>query len=184
MIDDENITPEEQHTAEVQGLFIQYLPVVRSYILSMLPNFSLADDVAQETFLVVSRKATDFDLETSFPAWVKTIARLKTLEAIRRERGRHVFLSEEVLDALSLGEEGEFPQASEVENKIELLNACIEDLAPQAKRSIEYRYRRDLPPPQIAEMMECSVQSVHVTLSRARVFLRECIRRKSQVLNP
>lgn len=168
-------TPEETHTAAVQGLFVQYLPAVRGYILSMIPDFSQADDVVQEVFLVVTRKAGDFALGTSFPAWVKTIARFKALEAIRAGRGRYECLSEEALDALAAEREG-FPESSD--ERLRLLAACMERLAPQARRSIELRYRNDHLPPEIARVMGCGVQSVNVTLSRARAFLRECVLRK------
>ncbi|MGE9267582.1 MAG: sigma factor, partial [Verrucomicrobiales bacterium] len=78
---------EEAHTLAVQRLFIQYQPAIRGYIMVMIADFSLAEDVLQEVFLVVTRKAADFKMGTSFPAWVKTIARFKCLEAIRA-RGR------------------------------------------------------------------------------------------------
>ncbi len=168
-------TPEELHTTEVQGLFIKYQPVVRGYVLSMVPDFSMADDVMQETFLVVSRKAANFEIGSSFPAWVKTIARFKVLEAIRANRGRHDYLSEEVIDALSF-ENHEFP--TEVDHRLGLLAECIEQLAPQAKRSILFRYHNDHRPPEIASRMGCTTQSVNVMLSRARTFLRECVLRR------
>lgn len=166
---------DEDHTAAVQGLFVQYQPAVRSYLLSMIPDFSLADDLMQEVFLVVTRKASSFELGTSFPAWVKTIARFKALEAIRAGRNRFESLSEDVLEALG-AEQSEFPAQSD--ERLLLLSACIKELAPQAKRSIELRYRNEHLPPEIAHLMGCTVQSVNVTLSRARVFLRECVTRK------
>lgn len=165
----------EAHTTMVQGLFIKYQPVVRGFVLSMVPDFSLADDIMQETFLVVTRKAASFEEGTSFPAWVKTIARFKALEAIRTHRGRHEFLSEEVLEALG-AEQHEFP--GQVDERLGHLAACIEELAPQAKRSILFRYRNEHRPPEIASRMGCTIQSVNVTLSRARAFLRECVLRK------
>lgn len=165
----------DSHTTAVQGLFLQYQPVVRGYILSIVPDFSLADDVMQETFLVVTRKATSFELGTSFPAWVKTIARFKALEAIRAGKGRFESLSEEVIDVLSF-ERHDF--CSNVDERLQHLATCIEELAPQAKRSIKLRYRNDHLPPEIARHMSCTVQSINVTLSRARAFLRECVLRK------
>ncbi len=168
-------TREEAHTAAVQGLFVQYQPAVRSYILSMIPDFSLADDVMQEVFLVVTRKAASFELGTSFPAWVKTIARFKALEAIRARRNRFESLSEDVLEALG-AEQREFP--AQTDERLGLLAECIRELAPQARRSIDFRYRNDHLPPEIAGLMGCTVQSVNVTLSRARSFLRECVLRK------
>ncbi len=168
-------TREEAHTAAVQGLFVQYQPAVRSYILSMIPDFSLADDVMQEVFLVVTRKAAGFELGTSFPAWVKTIARFKALEAIRAGSNRFESLSEEVLEALG-SEQQDLPVRTD--ERLGLLAACIGELAPQARRSIELRYRNDHLPPEIARLMGCTVPSVNVTLSRARAFLRECVLRK------
>lgn len=169
------MSQEEAHTAAVQGLFLQFQPAVRGYVLSMIPDFSLADDVMQEIFLVVTRKAASFEIGTSFPAWVKTIARFKALEAIRAGRSRGEALSEEVLEALG-AERSEF--RSDTDERLTLLASCLQELAPQARRSIDLRYKQDHLPPQIAGLMGCTVQSVNVTLSRARAFLRECVLRK------
>lgn len=170
---DSSSNHEGDHTAKVQGLFVQYQPAIRGFILSMIPDFSTADDVMQETFLTVTKKASSFEIGTSFSAWVKTIARFKALEAIRARKFES--LSEEVLEALST-EPREF--AGNSDERILLLRGCLEELAPQARRSIDYRYRNEHMPPQIAGLMGCTVQSVNVTLSRARTFLRECVQRK------
>jgi len=164
------------HTEAVQRLFLQHQPAIRSYILSMIPDFSLTDDVMQEVFLVITRKADSFTLGSSFPAWVKTIARFKALEAIRSTRGsRFETLSEEVMEALGAEQRG-FP--GQTDERLCLLADCLGQLAPQARRSIEFRYRNDHLPTEIANLMGCTVQSVNVTLSRARAFLRECVMQK------
>ncbi|GAA5483145.1 sigma-70 family RNA polymerase sigma factor [Haloferula sargassicola] len=170
-------TPDERQTAAVQGLFLKFQPMIRTYILSIVPDFTLAEDILQETFLVVSRKAGGFTLGTSFPAWVKTIARFKALEAVRREYGRRAVLSDEVLDALDT-ETHPYADPTEIDGRVQALRHCIAELAPQARRSIEYRYRGDHRPPQIARLMGCTVNSVNVTLSRARAFLRDCVNRR------
>ena len=168
-------TDEIQHTAKVQGLFLQYQAAVRGFVLAMIPDFSLADDVMQETFLVVTKKGASFEIGTSFPAWVKTIARFKALEAIRARKFET--LSEEVWEALG-AEPHEFEECSDA--RISLLRGCLDQLAPQARRSIDYRYQNEHMPPQIAGLMGCTVQSVNVTLSRARAFLRECVQSKME----
>jgi RNA polymerase sigma-70 factor (ECF subfamily) len=165
----------------VQGLFLQFQPAIRGYILSMIPDFSQADDVMQETFLVVTRKAASFELGTSFPAWVKTIARFKALEALRGGRCRFESLSEEVLEAIG-AERTEF--RGDTDDRLALLAECVDELAPQARRSIDFRYRNDHLPPEIADRMGCTVQSVNVTLSRARAFLRDCVLRKMAASSP
>ncbi len=166
-------TAESDHTAKVQGLFLQYQPAIRGFVLSMIPDFSVADDVVQETFITVTKKASSFEIGTSFAAWVKTIARFKALEAIRARKFET--LSEDVLEAL-ITEPREF--AGDSDERIALLRGCLDQLAPQARRSIDFRYQNEHMPPQIASLMGCTVQSVNVTLSRARAFLRECVRGK------
>ena len=166
----------EEHTAAVQRLFIQHQPMVRSFILGMIPDFSMADDVVQETFMVVTRKAAAFEVGTSFPAWVKTIARYKALEAIRASRGKMEFLSEEVLDVL-FAESHDLPE--NVDQRLQHLSHCLNQLAPTARKAIDYRYRHDYRPPEIARLIGCTIQSINVTLSRARALLRSCVSRRA-----
>ena len=168
----ENEDEPDDHVAQVQGLFLKHQPAVRGYILSMIPDFSLADDLVQETFLVVTRKADSFVLGTSFLAWVRTIARFKVLETLRADNRRPSCLSEEILEILA-GEEENAPV--EADTYMKHLDHCLGKLAPQARRAIELRYRGDHRPPEIARLLGCTVPSVNVTLSRARAFLRNCV---------
>jgi RNA polymerase sigma-70 factor (ECF subfamily) len=177
--DDES--KDEAHTAAVQGLFVRFQPAIRGYILAMIPDFATADDVMQETFLVVTRKAASFELGTSFPAWVKTIARFKCLEMIRARQGRFECLSDEVLEALG-AEESDF--SVNTDERLIHLAECIDRLAPQARRSIDFRYRQDHSPQEIAGIIGCATQSVNVTLSRARSFLRDCVERRMASTTP
>jgi hypothetical protein len=54
----------------------------------------------QEVFLTVTAKAADFQPGTTFLAWAKSIARLKILEARRKEKG--LFLGAEILESLDV----------------------------------------------------------------------------------
>ena len=88
------------HTEEVQGLFVRNMGPVRGMIVGMVSDLSLADDVLQEVFLVVTRKADDFEIGTNFMAWVRAIVRFKVKEFIR-ERGRlPSMLSDDALEAV------------------------------------------------------------------------------------
>lgn len=173
----ENERETDSHLAQVQGLFLKHQPAIRGFILSMVPDFSLADDLVQETFLVVTRKAHSFELGTSFLAWARTIARFKVLETIRTSSNRMHYLSEEVLEALIVDDGA---AETNVDSWLQQLETCIDKLAPQARRAIELRYRGDHRPNEIAQLMGCTVQSANVTLSRARSFLRNCVSQQTQ----
>ena len=45
----------------VQGLFLTHIDLVRGFIRALVRDRHLADDVLQETFLTVARKAADFE---------------------------------------------------------------------------------------------------------------------------
>jgi RNA polymerase sigma-70 factor (ECF subfamily) len=158
----------------VQGLFLTHIDLVRGFIRALVRDRHLADDVLQETFLTVARKAADFEPGTNFPRWACAVARLKVLEAHRREKGNLLFLSEEAIEALSAAEE-----VPELDRRADLLEGCIAELPPAMKRSVELRYIGDHKPAEIARIIGWSAEAVYVTLSRARALLRQCVERKT-----
>ena len=171
----------DQHRSEgegadrlVQALFITHINLVRGFIRSLIRDRHLADDVLQETFITVTRKASDFEAGTNFPRWVCAIARLKVLEGLRRERGQGVVLSEEAIEALAASEHAPGPDV-----RIDVLNQCLSELPPTMRRSLGLRYESNMKPAEIARVMGWKAEAVYVALSRARQLLRECIERKS-----
>ncbi|MES2475561.1 MAG: sigma-70 family RNA polymerase sigma factor [Verrucomicrobiota bacterium] len=157
----------------VQGLFLAHINVIRGFIRALVRDRHLADDVLQETFLTILKKADDFAPGTNFPRWACSVARLKVLEACRREKGNPLLLSEEAIAALAASD-----AVPEQDLRIDLLECCIESLPPAMRRSIELRYQGDHKPAEIARIIGWSVEAVYVGLSRARTLLRDCIERK------
>ena len=70
-------------TEEVQLLFVRNENAIRAFIRVLQPSLSEVDDVLQETFLTVSRKASSFEIGTYFTAWACWIACLKVLHLKR-----------------------------------------------------------------------------------------------------
>src|SRR5262245_61669721 len=161
---------------EVQRLFLRHSGLLRGFILGLLPDHNRAEDVFQEVFLTITRKAQDFRPGTNFPAWARSIARLKVLEQLRASRGAPHLLDPEALDAVlqvadCVGEAWTEPR--------DALKRCLEQLAPRARQILELRYSEEfLPPPVIARRVSWTVNAVNVALSRARRFLQECTRRR------
>jgi RNA polymerase sigma-70 factor, ECF subfamily len=89
----------------VQGLFLVHINVIRGFIRALVRDRSMADDVLQETFLTITKKADAFEHGTNFPRWACAVARLKVLEAHRGAKGNLLYLSEDAIEALSASEE-------------------------------------------------------------------------------
>ncbi len=164
--------------AEVHALFIRHIDVIRGFIRGLLRDQSLADDVLQETFLTVARKASDYEPGTSFPRWACAVARFKVLEMTRRESGNLRFFSGETLEALAASHS---PEAEDM--RLHFLDGCVRELPPTMRNMVERRYVGEQKPAEIAREVGWTVESVYVTLSRARVAIRECLRMKLREAN-
>lgn len=170
MTDPENATGPSDPTEEVQLLFVRHENSIRAFVRALQPSLADADDVMQETFLTVSRKASSFEPGTNFVAWACGVARLKVLENLR-QRKRATVLSEQAIIALT--EDAPSPQLiSETESALE---SCLEKLAPKVRDLLWRRYSRRQSSTEMAEAAGMTSTAVRVALTKARKALRECI---------
>src|SRR6476646_5141008 len=58
--------------------------MLMAYILCLIPDPTLAEDIAQETFVIAFRKIAQLDSAEVFPAWLRGIARLQTFSHLRK----------------------------------------------------------------------------------------------------
>ena len=142
---------------------------------ALQPSLSDADDVMQETFLTVSRKASTFEPGTNFVAWACGIARLKVLENFRQRKRANV-LSEAAIIALT--EDAPSPQS--LSEREDALEGCLEKLTPKVRDLLWRRYSRRQSSEEMAEAAGMTSIAVRVALSKARVALRDCINSQTQ----
>lgn len=166
-------SPEQEAIERVQALFIRHSDVIRGFIRGLLPDAVRADDVLQETFLTLTRKAGDFNPGTSFPKWACTVARYKVMEEQRAMGKACGLLSPEVMEALAVTEE-----AFARDPRLDRLSDCMGRLPDAMRRLLRLRYQDDHTPAEVADRTGWSANAVYVGLSRARALLRECLESK------
>jgi RNA polymerase sigma-70 factor (ECF subfamily) len=162
------------HHQQVLGLFVRHQTRIKGLIVSLLGDFAAAEDVLQETFLVVQRKAESFDLNGNFIAWAFRIARFQVMKAQAQHRRTAERFADDVVEALAASA----PVEPFDETKLAELPGCLEKLAPQARRIVELFYRHEHKPREIAGLIGWTPAAVSVALSRARTFLRQCIEQR------
>lgn len=161
----------------VQRLFIRHQNQLRGMVLAILPDLSAVDDVLQETFLTVSRKADEFQPESNFAAWAAAVARFHALDW-RRKQGRWMNgLTEEVIEQLYAHPDA-LGDAREIDRELAVLDGCLKELAPQARKAVELRYREGFKPSEVARRLGWTTEAIYVALSRARSVLRACVERR------
>lgn len=165
-------------TEEVQRLFLKNSGAIKGFILALLRNTSLAEDVLQETFLVVTAKAESFRVGSNFVAWACTIARFKILETLRKQALEPHPLRPEVIEALA----ADVPDDHHREEVLRHLETCITLLPKSTRQVILLRYFQSLVPEEIGRKLSLKIDSVYVTLARARKSLRHCV--EAKLANP
>jgi RNA polymerase sigma-70 factor (ECF subfamily) len=161
-------------TQLVLQLFVRYQPRIKGLILSLLGDFASAEDVVQETFLVVQQKSGEFEPGSNYLAWVFQIARLQVQKHLLQGARTKRRFSDAAIEALA----SSAPTKDVDDRKSIALAQCVEKLAPQARRIVDLFYRSEHPPQEIAKLMNWTMAAVSVALSRARRSLRECIEQR------
>lgn len=164
-----------EHTEAVQRLFLQHTDVLQGFIAGLVPDLGRAQDVFQEVFLTINRRASEFRLGTQFMAWARAIAWRKCQESFRTSKSGARPLDDKIMESL-VASAAETPDGWI--RRREALTACLEQLAPRAREVVALRYSEGLLTPQeIAKRLSWTAHAVDVALSRARKGLRECTQR-------
>ncbi len=145
------------------------------YILPLVGNPSDADEVLQETNLVIWSKWDQFEEGTNFVAWGRAIARLEVFR-FRRTRGRKLcFLEDDVLEIVASRNE---TVSEEVYLRQEALALCITQLRAKDRELIQMRYSPGVNGDQVADMLGRPANSVYQSLGRIRRTLMECVKHR------
>lgn len=165
----------EQQRLLVQRLFVKYQMQLRSFAIGLTGDFTASEDVLQEAFLTITRKAADFQPGSEFLSWALTITRLKVYENARATRR----FSQDVLESLAASlPPRETTDQRMPDDRIAPLLACIEELPPKAREVMRLRYFAEHVPAEIAALLGRTVTGVNATLVKSRESLRECVAKK------
>lgn len=164
----------EEATAEIIQLLTTHQSRLYAYALSLLGNREQAQEVMQETNVVIWRKRDQFELGTNFGAWMLKVAYYQVLEHRRKLNRQALFVvNEEFLSELA-------EEAKQSTEKLELqqmaLQECLARLPERQRDLIRRRYSDGASIKVVAEQVESAVSAVKQALFRARCKLIECVR--------
>ncbi|MBU4273298.1 MAG: sigma-70 family RNA polymerase sigma factor [Planctomycetes bacterium] len=159
---------------DVLELFARYQRRLYSYILSVLPNQADAEDVLQNTNIVVWRKFDQFHPGTDFRAWIFQICYYEICKFRSRQRPAGVSFSTELIDELSV----EYHCYNDLlEIRQAALPGCVEQLPAQDRDLMDAVYGREISVPCLAQQMNRKPTSIYRSLRRIRKWLYDCVER-------
>ena len=146
-----------------------------AYIVSLLFRSQEAQDVLQETNMVLWQKRGEAPKADEFLTWARRVAFYQVLAyRKKRERDRH-FFSENLLARLAAA-------ASEGitvnEGRVQALADCLQKLPASSFQLLRRRYYSSQSVIDIAEQMHRSVSAISQSLYRIRKRLLDCVQRE------
>jgi RNA polymerase sigma-70 factor (ECF subfamily) len=142
------------------------------FVGSLVHDPADADDVLQETQLVLWREFDRFRPGTDFGAWACTVA-LHQVMAWRKKRQRdRLVFSDTFLTAVAKELEAD---PDRLDARRLALAACLAELPAPARDLVRRRYTDGQPVEAIAAATARTVEAVYRALSRARHQLHECV---------
>ncbi|MBM4090124.1 MAG: sigma-70 family RNA polymerase sigma factor [Planctomycetes bacterium] len=148
---------------------------LRGLVRCLLFDRKQAEDVLQDTNVVLLRKAAEYQPGTDFWAWASQVARYQVLTHAKRLGRERLVFDEELME--SLAAESQLRAAS-LDQRRDALLACLERLPAPQRQLLEMRYSLGQSMDQIASTMSRPSGSVRQTLYRVREALLSCIERR------
>jgi RNA polymerase sigma-70 factor, ECF subfamily len=161
---------------EESEAYVKYLIAhqedLRAFIHSLLPNSPAADDVLQNTNLVLWQKRSSFKMRTNFHAWAFKIARIQVQHQYdRAKRETRLVFSEELINHIADSVSASKPS----ERALTILEGCISKLNDKQRSIIDARYSSGKSLELYGKNTNTTAGSLRISLFRIRATLRRCL---------
>jgi len=162
----------EKKTQEFLKLLTRSQNAIFSYILTLVPNKTNAENVYQETVSVLWEKFDQYKPNTEFRVWACVVAKYKVFEYIRKNQNSKIQFNSETVELLELTSNR---TNEHIEERLDALRKCIKKLPSRNLRILKMRYENDWSVKKISGIIEQTVQSVYKQLNKMHLMLLACI---------
>lgn len=159
------------------ALFVKNQRRIYGYILTVVPNCNEADDLFQQTSLVLWEKAAEFRPNEDFARWACGIAfNVIRNYRVKKRRDRHSF-SDDMLKQIA---DVRVERSEWLETSLAALGACMKDLEPFDRQLLDLCYDGEQSIRKVSEDLGRTENSVYQRLHRIRARLLDCIEQKTR----
>lgn len=148
-----------------------------AYILSLLGNPDAANDVLQETNVVLWRDSGEFRPGSNFKAWAFRVAHFQVMAWRQRQIRDRLVFEDDLLEVLAFAARD---ADDAYESRQKLLTGCLEKLASPHRELIRRRYAEGSSLHHIAKERGMTANAVMQSLFRIRQSLMNCVARFSE----
>jgi len=149
----------------MQMLYTRHNVRVYRFILRLIKNPSLAEDLVSEVFLDVWRQAEGFKAKSQVSTWLFAIARYKALSALRRRSDDH--LDDDELAMIE--DPADNPETLvEKEDRRAIIAHCLTQLSPAHREVLDLVYYHEKSVDEVAKIVGIAVNTVKTRMFYAR----------------
>jgi len=157
----------------MQVLFQRHSVRVYRFVLRLIGNESLAEEIVSEVFLNVWRQAGTFEAKCQVTTWLLAITRFKALSALRRRKD--VGLDDEAANAIE--DTSDDPEVVvQKKDTSDALRKCLTSLSPEHREIVDLVYYHEKSVEEVAEIVGIPENTVKTRLFYARKKLAELLK--------
>ena len=147
-----------------------YPPLLR-FVTRIVPDRSAAEDVLQDTMLIIARKLRWLDRPESFRPWAYRIASRTAMKALRHERRRFLLIDRDAdVEALHS------PLAEAPADLAERLPDLVATVSPSSRAVLILHFMEGMPLQSVSDILEIPLGTVKSRLAYGLRLLRDRVR--------
>ena len=164
------LTPDSQK--RLMALMTRHQRQIFAYIYTLVPRRHDAEDLLQETSLVICEKFSEFTPGTDFVAWACQIAYWRIRYSRQKFARSKVVFDQEVLDAVA---QTAGTLTAELDERHEALGLCLQKLPTRDRELVLTRYEPGCGVEEAARRSGRSLDAAYKALMRIRKLLYDCV---------
>jgi RNA polymerase sigma-70 factor, ECF subfamily len=150
-----------------RDLYLRYHRRLARFLTRLLHRYADAEEIINDTLWVVWQRAGEFRNASRVSTWIMGIAYRRALNMIRRATTHERVMTLQIADS-----EGTVSDSAQALEEQQLLDAGLAQLPLEQRLVLEFTYYLDHSCEEIAEIMECPVNTVKTRMFHARRKLR------------
>lgn len=178
MIRDQNLGSDELLVMEVVNgevdaygeIMARYEGKLRRYVLYLIHDQALAEDVVQDTFIKAYRNLKGFNTKYAFSSWIYRIAHNEAMNAVKRTRR---ILDLDVADLPSTAYDRGVEDLAEEGILKESVQGCLDELDIKYREVVQLVYFEHMKYTDVSDVLRIPASTVGVRLLRAKESLKK-----------
>lgn len=151
-----------------ETLYRSYQPRLSRFLITILRRPHLVEEVLDDTLMVLWDRPDSFSGRSKLSTWLFTIAYRKGMKALRKQDDP----VEDVFSGMRASDERSPEQSAGDQRAKQVLLAALASLSPEQRAVVDLTYFHEIGYREIAEIMDCPVDTVKTRMFHARRHLR------------